>query len=75
MAARGVNKVILVGNLGADPEVRTSPNGSSIANLRVATGEAWRDQQGQLQERTEWHRVVIYGRLAEIANERQQDLS
>jgi len=69
MAARGVNKVILVGNLGADPEVRTSPNGSSIANLRVATGEAWRDQQGQLQERTEWHRVVVFGRTAEIARD------
>lgn len=69
MASRGVNKVILVGNLGADPEVRTSPNGSVIANLRVATGEAWKDQQGQLQERTEWHRVVIFGRTAEVARD------
>lgn len=69
MASRGVNKVILVGNLGADPEVRTSPNGSVIANLRLATGEAWRDQQGQLQERTEWHRVVVFGRTAEIARD------
>jgi single-strand DNA-binding protein len=69
MAARGVNKVILVGNLGADPEVRTSPNGSTIANLRIATGEAWRDQQGQLQERTEWHRVVVFGRSAEVARD------
>ena len=69
MASRGVNKVILVGNLGADPEVRTSPNGSVIANLRVATGEAWKDQQGQLQERTEWHRVVVFGRTAEIARD------
>jgi single-strand DNA-binding protein len=69
MAARGVNKVILVGNLGADPEVRTSPNGSTIANIRLATGEAWRDQQGQLQERTEWHRVVIFGRSAEVARD------
>ena len=69
MAARGVNKVILVGNLGADPEVRTSPNGSTIANIRLATGEAWKDQQGQLQERTEWHRVVIFGRSAEVARD------
>jgi single-strand DNA-binding protein len=69
MASRGVNKVILVGNLGADPEVRTSPNGSVIANLRLATGEAWKDQQGQLQERTEWHRIVMFGRTAEIARD------
>ncbi len=69
MASRGVNKVILVGNLGADPEVRTSPNGSVIANLRLATGESWKDQQGQLQERTEWHRVVMFGRTAEIARD------
>jgi single-strand DNA-binding protein len=69
MASRGVNKVILVGNLGADPEVRQSPNGSVVANLNVATGEAWKDQQGQLQERTEWHRVVMFGRTAEIARE------
>jgi len=69
MASRGVNKVILVGNLGADPEVRTSPNGSIIANLRLATGEAWKDQQGQLQERTEWHRIVMFGRTAEIARD------
>ena len=69
MASRGINKVILVGNLGADPEIRTSPNGSVIANLRLATGEAWRDQQGQMQERTEWHRVVMFGRTAEIARD------
>ena len=69
MASRGVNKVILVGNLGADPEVRQSPNGSVVANLNVATGEAWKDQQGQLQERTEWHRVVMFGRTAEIARD------
>lgn len=69
MASRGVNKVILIGNLGADPEVRTSPNGSVITNLRVATSEAWKDQQGQLQERTEWHRVVMFGRTAEIARD------
>lgn len=69
MAQRGVNKVILVGNLGADPEIRTSPNGSIIANLRLATGEAWKDQQGQLQERTEWHRLVMFARTAEIARD------
>ncbi len=69
MASRGVNKVILVGNLGADPEIRQSPNGSVVANLNVATGEAWKDQQGQLQERTEWHRVVMFGRTAEIARD------
>lgn len=69
MASRGVNKVILVGNLGADPEVRTSPNGTVVTNLRLATSEAWKDQQGQLQERTEWHRVVIFGRTAEVARD------
>ena len=69
MASRGVNKVILVGNLGTDPEIRQSPNGSVVANLNVATGEAWKDQQGQLQERTEWHRVVMFGRTAEIARD------
>lgn len=69
MASRGVNRVILLGNLGADPEVRTSPNGSVIANLRIATGEAWKDQQGQLQERTEWHRVIVFGKSAEVAQQ------
>jgi single-strand DNA-binding protein len=69
MASRGINKVILVGNLGTDPDIRTSPNGSVIANLRLATGEAWKDQQGQLQERTEWHRIVMFGRTAEIARD------
>ena len=69
MAQRGINKVILVGNLGQDPEVRTTPTGTTIANLNLATGEAWKDQQGQLQERTEWHRVVMYGRTAEIARD------
>jgi single-strand DNA-binding protein len=69
MASRGINKVILVGNLGTDPDIRTSSNGSVIANLRLATGEAWKDQQGQLQERTEWHRIVMYGRTAEIARD------
>ena len=69
MAQRGINKVILVGNLGQDPEVRTTPTGTIIANLNLATGEAWKDQQGQLQERTEWHRVVLYKRLAEVARD------
>ncbi|MDD2344143.1 MAG: single-stranded DNA-binding protein [Tolumonas sp.] len=69
MMAKGVNKVIIVGNLGQDPEVRYMPNGNAVANITVATGESWKDQQGQLQERTEWHRVVLYRRLAEIAGE------
>src|SRR5690348_2162761 len=68
--ARGVNKVILIGNLGADPETRAMPSGSSVANLRIATTESWRDKQsGEQQERTEWHRVAFFGRLAEIASE------
>lgn len=68
--ARGVNKVILVGNLGADPEVRYTGNGNAVANLRVATTDAWKDKQtGEKQERTEWHRIVLFGRLAEIAGE------
>lgn len=66
---KGVNKVILVGNLGNDPEVRYMPNGTAVANLSLATGESWKDQQGQQQERTEWHRVTMYRRLAEIAGE------
>jgi single-strand DNA-binding protein len=70
MASRGVNKVILIGNLGVDPEVRYMPNGNAVANLRIATSETWKDQQtGQIQERTEWHTVVLYRRLAEIAGE------
>jgi single-strand DNA-binding protein len=67
--ARGVNKVILIGNLGQEPEVRYMPNGNAVANITIATSESWKDQQGQLQERTEWHRVVLYRRLAEIAGE------
>ncbi len=67
---RGVNKVILVGTLGRDPEVRYTPNGNAIANLNVATSEQWTDKQsGDRQERTEWHRVVIFGKLAEIAGQ------
>jgi len=68
--ARGVNKVILIGNLGADPETRAMPSGSTVANLRIATSESWRDKtSGEQQERTEWHRVALFGRLAEIASE------
>jgi single-strand DNA-binding protein len=70
MASRGVNKVILIGNLGADPEVRYMPNGGAVTTIRLATSETWKDQNtGQQQERTEWHRVVFYRRLAEIAGE------
>ena len=66
---RGVNKVILVGNLGRDPEVRYIKDGTAVANLRLATSENWNDQNGQKQERTEWHRIVAWGKLAEIAKE------
>ncbi|EOL9025609.1 single-stranded DNA-binding protein SSB1 [Cronobacter sakazakii] len=70
MASRGVNKVILVGNLGQDPEVRYMPNGGAVANLRLATSESWRDKQtGEMKEVTEWHSVVLYGKLAEVAGE------
>ncbi|ELY4607654.1 single-stranded DNA-binding protein [Cronobacter turicensis] len=70
MAQRGVNKVILVGNLGQDPEVRYLPNGGAVANLRLATSESWRDKQtGEMKEVTEWHSVVLYGKLAEVAGE------
>ena len=70
MASRGVNKVILVGNLGADPEVRYTQSGSPVANLRIATSDRWKDKQsGEPQERTEWHRVVLFGRLGEIAEQ------
>jgi single-strand DNA-binding protein len=68
--ARGVNKVILVGNLGRDPEVRYMPSGNAVANVTLATTESWKDKQtGEKQERTEWHNVVFYSRLAEIAGE------
>lgn len=70
MAARGVNKVILVGHLGQDPEVRYMPNGGAVANLTLATSETWRDKEdGEMRENTEWHRVVVFGKLAEIASE------
>src|SRR5579885_64726 len=68
--ARGVNKVILIGNLGKDPEVRYTPSGTAVANITIATSESWKDKQsGENVERTEWHRVVFYQRLAEIAGE------
>lgn len=68
--ARGVNKVILIGNTGTEPEVRYMPNGNAVTTLSLATSESWKDKQtGEKQERTEWHRVVCYNRLAEIAGE------
>jgi single-strand DNA-binding protein len=68
--ARGINKVILVANLGSDPEVKYMPSGNAVANLSVATSESWKDKQtGEKQERTEWHRVVLFARLAEVAGE------
>jgi single-strand DNA-binding protein len=68
--ARGINKVILVGNLGADPETRYTPSGTAITSIRVATSESWKDKNtGEQQERTEWHRIEFFGRLAEIAGE------
>jgi single-strand DNA-binding protein len=68
--ARGVNKVILVGNLGKDPETRYMPSGSAVTNLTLATSESWKDKQsGEQQERTEWHKIAMFGRLAEIAAE------
>ncbi|MGK3213809.1 single-stranded DNA-binding protein [Enterobacter kobei] len=70
MASRGVNKVIIVGRLGQDPEVRYAPSGAAFANMTVATSEQWRDKQtGEQKEQTEWHRVVLSGKLAEIAGE------
>ncbi|MEQ5135685.1 single-stranded DNA-binding protein [Providencia alcalifaciens] len=70
MASRGVNKVILIGHLGNDPEIRYMPAGGAVANLTLATSESWRDKQsGEMREKTEWHRVVIFGKLAEVAGE------
>ncbi|MFC2074655.1 single-stranded DNA-binding protein [Bdellovibrionota bacterium] len=65
----GVNKVIIIGNLGTDPEVRFTPSGSAVANFTVATSENWKDKNGQRQERTEWHRIVVWGKLAELCGE------
>ena len=70
MASRGVNKVILVGNLGNDPEIRYMPNGGAVANITIATSESWRDKAtGEQREKTEWHRVSLFGKLAEVAGE------
>ena len=69
MAGSGVNKVILVGNLGKDPEVRYTPSGQAVANFNIATNENWTDKQGQKQERTEWHRIVVWGKVAELCGE------
>ncbi|MBC3250491.1 single-stranded DNA-binding protein [Serratia fonticola] len=70
MASKGVNKVILVGNLGKDPEVRYLPNGGAVANITLATSESWRDKaSGEQKEKTEWHRVILFGKLAEVAGE------
>ena len=69
MQKNSLNKVILIGNLGQDPEARFTPQGTAVTNLSVATNEAWKDQGGELQERTEWHRIVLYGRMAETASE------
>jgi single-strand DNA-binding protein len=70
MASRGVNKVILIGNLGQDPEVRYMPSGGAVANITIATSETWRDKAtGEQKEKTEWHRVTLYGKLAEVAGE------
>ncbi|EDP46229.1 single-stranded DNA-binding protein [Rickettsiella grylli] len=68
--AKGINKVILIGNLGADPEIRHMPNGTAVAHINLATSESWKDKNtGELQERTEWHRIVLFQRLAEIVAE------
>ena len=67
--ARGVNKVILIGNSGADPELRYTPGGTAVSNFSIATNESWTDSSGEKQERTEWHRIVVWGRLAEICNQ------
>ena len=67
--SRGINKVILIGNLGGDPELRTTPGGSSVASFMLATNESWNDKDGTKQERTEWHRIVAWGRLAEICGQ------
>ena len=77
--ARGINKVILIGNCGQDPETKFMPNGNAVTNLSIATSESWKDKQtGQNQERTEWHKIIFFNRLAEVAGEylkkRQQGL-
>ena len=69
MQKNSLNKVILIGNLGQDPEARFTPQGTAVTSLSVATNESWKDQSGEKQDRTEWHRVVMYGRMAETASE------
>jgi len=70
MSKKGVNKVILVGNLGKDPEARFMPNGNAVSNFSIATSETWKDKNtGQAQERSEWHKIAVFGKLAEICNE------
>ena len=69
MQKSSVNKVIIVGNLGQDPEARFTPQGTAVTNLSIATNESWKNQEGQIQDRTEWHRVVLYGKMAETASE------
>ena len=70
MASRGVNKVMIIGNLGQDPEVKQMPNGNAVANISIATSESWKDKDsGEQREKTEWHRVVFFGKLAEIAEQ------
>ena len=69
MQKNSLNKVILIGNLGQDPETRFTPQGTAVANLSIATNESWKDQNGEMQDRTEWHRIVMYGRMAETAGE------
>tara|TARA_B100001113_G_scaffold25283_1_gene18405 strand:- start:266 stop:688 length:423 start_codon:yes stop_codon:yes gene_type:complete len=69
MQKGSLNKVILIGNLGQDPEARFTPQGTAVTNLSIATNESWKDQNGEMQDRTEWHRIVMYGRMAETATE------
>ena len=69
MQKSSVNKVIIVGNLGQDPEARFTPQGTAVTNLSIATNESWKNQEGQIQDRTEWHRVVLYGKMAETAGQ------
>ncbi|WP_343190281.1 single-stranded DNA-binding protein [Buchnera aphidicola (Mollitrichosiphum nigrofasciatum)] len=70
MASRGINKVILIGNLGQDPEVRYMPNGNAVVNIALATSDTWKDKNtGEMKEKTEWHRIVLFGKIAEIAGE------
>jgi single-strand DNA-binding protein len=69
MARRGINKVILIGNLGGDPELKYTPSGAAVTNFTVATNESWMDGKGERQEKTEWHRIVVWGKLAEICKE------